>query len=751
MPETTRKVRTTSSLRSSYNPVSSSSSSSPSFERLHPKLRQWIWRQGWQKLRDIQERAIPLVLDGEHDVILAAATAGGKTEAAFLPILSALEGEAGGGIRVLCVSPLKALINDQFERLEQMGSELDVAVHRWHGDVGHHHKRKVLKTPSGVLIITPESLEAMLILRGHRVPGLFRVLDYVVVDELHTFLDTERGRQLQSLLHRVELATRRRTPRIALSATLGDMGAAAEFLRPGRGKDVHVLVSAERGQELRLQVRGSRLTPPGVHDEHAGDPVGVSRHLFETLRGGHHLIFANTRSQVEEYADRLRRYCEQARVPQEFWPHHGSLSRDLREHAESALKDHSRPTTLIATTTLELGIDVGAIESVAQIGPPPSVAGLRQRLGRSGRGGEAAILRVYVLEPRVRAETAPTDAIHVQLVRTLAMIQLLLDRWYEPPEVKKLHLSTLVQQTLSLVAQHGGVRAGDAFRALCRSGPFSQVDASRYAELLYCLGDADLLTQTHDGELVLGLEGERLVEHYDFFAAFTSSEEYRLVAQGKELGTLPIANPVTVDSLLIFGGRRWRIVALDDQRKVIDVIPARGGRVPSFVGQGAALVHDQVRRRMVEAYLSEDVPGFLNAGARELLEEGRANFRRFRLDAEPMLSRGSDTWWFLFRGDRILGTLSLAFRNLGLDVEHEGPALRFTDVSPEDLRRLALELASTEGPDPLDLAAAVKNLQSEKHHGFLSRELLLADYVSRALDVRGAWRALRENLDTPHR
>jgi ATP-dependent Lhr-like helicase len=359
------------------------------------------------------------------------------------------------------------------------------------------------------------------------------------VDELHAFLGTERGAQLQSLLHRVELAIRRRVPRIGLSATLGDLGLACEFLRPAEGAGVLRVESTANGQELRLQVRGYRRTPPRLtpsqiqarqaageavelEDAVAGDAFDIGRHLFEHLRGGHHLIFANARGRVEELADILRRLCDRHGIPNEFWPHHGSLSKELREDAEAAIKDRTQPATAVCTTTLELGIDVGAIGSVAQVGCPPSVASLRQRLGRSGRTGGPAVLRAYIQESQIEPSTPPHAALRVDLVETIAMIDLLLAGWCEPPNLRGLHLSTLVQQVLSLIAQHGAVRADQAWRALCASGPFSAVDNSLFARFLRSLGRHDLIQQDRSGEVVLAAAGERIVNHHSFYAAFTT-------------------------------------------------------------------------------------------------------------------------------------------------------------------------------------------------------------------------------------
>ncbi len=247
-------------------PSRSDPDASQAFGRLHPSLQRWVHEQGWTTLHDAQGRAIGPIADGDRDVIISAATAAGKTEAAFLPICSVLAkaldtaaGEASPdpwaghdpwappsvpppvGIEVLYLSPLKALINDQYDRLEQLCERAEIAVHRWHGDISSSAKRTTMSRPSGVLLITPESLEAQFVNRGTELPTVLAGLRYIVVDELHSFLATPRGAQLQSLMQRVELVVRRRVPRIGLSATLGDMDAATAFLRPTAPSDVVVI------------------------------------------------------------------------------------------------------------------------------------------------------------------------------------------------------------------------------------------------------------------------------------------------------------------------------------------------------------------------------------------------------------------------------------------------------------------------------------------------------------------------------
>ena len=254
-----------------------------SFDSLHEKVRRWIWQQGWEGLRDVQERSIPHLLAGDRDLIIMAATAGGKTEAAFLPIVSRLatDGAAlGGGFQAIYVSPMRALINDQFGRMESLCSELDIEVTKWHGDVSASVKAKVRKRPSGIVLITPESLEAILVRRGRDVARLFRGLSYVVIDEMHVFLTDPRGKQLQSILHRIDIAANVKPTRVGLSATLADEGAARAFLRPLDPGRVEVLPPGSGAPQIKLQLRGYVRPTLQARQLTATEPPRVCRRLF---------------------------------------------------------------------------------------------------------------------------------------------------------------------------------------------------------------------------------------------------------------------------------------------------------------------------------------------------------------------------------------------------------------------------------------------------------------------------------------
>lgn len=716
-------------------------SPSEAFFRLHPSIQRWIYDQGWTELRDAQEKAAAPILDCSGDVIIAAATAFGKTEAAFLPICSRLISAEQSGACVLYVSPLKALINDQSDRMERLCESLDIPVHPWHGDISQSRKREFLKQPSGILLITPESLESLFVNRGTSVAGLFSGLLYIVVDELHSFIGTERGQQLQSQLRRLEDAVGRQIPRIALSATLGDMFLAASFLRPPGGDKVHVIESAASGQGLKLLVRGYRITGLTDHDreedkeepENNGSARAVASDLMKTLRGSKNLVFANSRSQVEKYADLLGRICETERFPNEFWAHHGNLSKEIREDAEAALKDPSRPATAICTSTLELGIDIGTVKSIAQIGTPNSVASLRQRLGRSGRRGEPAILRTYIQESEIDSKSSIEDLLRTELVQTIAMVNLLLARWCEPSGAGRLHLSTLIQQVLSVIAQFGGITPRRAWSIL--SDVFA-ADQGTFLQVLRTLGERKVIRQEPDGTLLLDETGERIVGHYSFYSAFSTPEEYRIVAAGKTLGTLPIDRPLQENSALIFAGRRWRVVGIDEQRKVIEVRPSPGGRVPEFNG-GRGDVHDRVRQEMRAVLVGKDPPSYLDATARELLGEAKAHFSHYGLEYRNIVPNGSETAVFTWRGDRVNDTMSVWFKHLGQIAQNSGAAVRVFACESDTVAALQ-RMASDPPPDPAVLADCVRNKLSEKYDWLLDEPLMNAEYASRKLDVSGA-------------
>ena len=710
---------------------------SSAFDKLARPVQKWIRQQGWHEVRDVQTRAIRAICDSETDLIIAASTAGGKTEAAFLPLISqVLNAPAkGDGFDLLYIGPLKALITDQARRLDDICREAELPVAPWHGDISQSVKTRALKAPKGVLLITPESLEALFIRRSLEIPRLFGTTRAVVIDELHSVLDSERGVQLRSLLKRLEFAIKRSIRRIGLSATLGDMDLARTYLRPEHAEGVELIETEGGAAELRLQLRGY-ITGDKDENVHSATDA-IASHLIQHLRGNDNLVFAGARKSVEIYADRLRELCEGECLPQEFYPHHASLSREHRDFVERRLKDSAKPTTAICTSTLELGIDIGDVTSVAQIGAPFSVTSLRQRLGRSGRReGRPAILRQYAVESRLEPNSSFVDRLRLGLIRSIAMIDLLLEGWCEPPRPEALHLSTLVHQILSVIAARGGASASHLYGILCREGPFRQVTTTIFADVLRALGtpEAGLIEQTESGLLLLGPTGERLVEHYSFYAVFKTPEEFRLVADGRDLGTLPVDNILSPGMMLIFSGRRWLVQEIHDRKKVIIVKPAKAG-VPPVFGGDPGDIHDKVIKRMFEIFEGDTKPVYMDINSLNMLDEARLNYVQMGFRDNSVITLGEHTSIVATRAGTVkTATLALALRSFGFTVErHDGflqaEAGDGTPPLPQALQKIA-------SGEEVDLFANAGNLVSEKFHPYLSNDLLMLDATSSRLAPR---------------
>ena len=723
---------------------------SDAFDRLSRPVQKWVRDKGWSRLRDIQVRGIDTIMDGNRDVIFAANTAGGKTEAAFLPLISQVLDDAGerlevrrSGFDILYIGPLKALISDQARRLSDICDDAGLAVVPWHGDVSASIKTKARKNPSGILLITPESLEALFVKGGAEIPRLFAGTRAIVIDELHTMLGSERGMQLQSLMTRIEVAIGRRPRRVGLSATLGDMRLASAALRQGDGDEVELIEARGGEAELRLQVLGhvqaserKRERAETAQNDCQSCVQLISAHLFKNLRGSDNLVFAGSRNRVETYADRLRRMCEAENLPQEFFAHHANIAKEQRQFIEKRLKDGRLPTSAVCTSTLELGIDIGDVVSVAQIGASFSVASLRQRLGRSGRRADRpAILRQYVIESALDAGSHTADRLRLGLLRAVATIELLLEGWCEPPRIGALHLSTLVHQILSVIASSGGARAETLYGLLCTRGPFKTVDPAVFAQVLRCLGDADagLIEQSANGLLMLGGKGERLVEHYGFYAVFETSDEYRLIADGRELGTIPVDSVLAPGMMIIFSGRRWTVKEVRDSERVILVTASAGG-VPPVFGGNPGMIHDTVVARMFDLLGSGKVPVYLDAGAVSLLGQARTNYRSLRFDRRG-LSRCGEHGALVFtrRGTIATNTLALALRSAGFGVEAHDGLLEVSGAAGE--RDIVNTMQDLSMGKSVELFLANTNLRFEKFDHYLSDDLLQRNALSFRLDA----------------
>ena len=723
---------------------------SSSFDALHPQVQKWVYAQGWPDLRDAQKRAIEPILSADRSVIISAATAAGKTEAAFLPIFSRLlsdlendpeDGKQHHGIQVLCLSPLKALINDQHRRLSDLGAATNISVHRWHGDISSSLKAKILKSPTGVLLITPESLEAMFVTRGTETKRIFDGLRYVVLDEMHDFISTERGAQTQSLINRVELVVRKRVARIGLSATLANMSQGADFICPSDAPNVVLIKSEQGGTDLLMQMRGYLRTQDEDGEDSGEHHIAIAEHIYNKLRGKDNLVFANTRTAVETYADILSSMSATRRVPNEFWAHHGSLSKEIRAEAEAQLKNTTRPATAVCTSTLEMGIDIGSVECIAQIEPPPSVASLRQRLGRSGRRGTSSILRLYVSEPELTDDSDIQDTLRCNIAQTTAMVELMLAGWLEKPDDPGFNYSTLIQQILSTIAQHSGATAQDLYSALCGPGPFHLVTPDRFMRLLRAMAENDLLSQTADGTLLSGLVGGREINNYEFYAAFGTIKEWRLTTAERYLGTIPTEVPMRVGMRMVFAGKRWKVNNVDTTTETVVLEKASGGKPPMF-SSGKPTVSNQVRMTMREVYLSSERYSWMDAQAQAFLTEGREAFQLMDLERNNILPTDTGCIMLPWCGDKALHTLALMFKQIEINANVSGLALEIAGEDTCTTLESISEITGQPEPTPTDLAQFLENREVDKWDWALDETLAVESVGAKLLDVDMAWSVL---------
>lgn len=716
------------------------------YKHLDTRVQKWLFKQGWPDLREIQKKAILPILGGNKDVLISASTAAGKTEAFFLPACSAIS-EMNDGFGILYISPLKALINDQYRRLESLCEMLDMEVTPWHGDSLKSKKSKAKKNPSGILLITPESLESLLVRESGWAKQAFSNLKYIVIDEFHAFIGSERGHHLLSILNRIEHLLGRFNnpiPRVALSATLGEIDKVPYLLRPNQTLPCDIITSSKSQSTLKVQVQGY-VEPFALKADDIRDNAEyqICQKLYELCRGDSHLVFANSRSRTESIAAQLSDFCEQNIVPNEFFPHHGSLSKEIREELEARLQKETLPTTAVCTMTLELGIDIGKVNSVVQVTAPHSVSSLRQRMGRSGRRNSPSILRMLIAENELSKNSNIVDCLRLELIQSLAMIRLLIEsKWFEPADSGLMHFSTLLHQVLATIAQWGGVRADQLFDLLCKNGPFQHTSIKHFKVLLSHMGNAELITQLSSGELVLGVLGERIVGHYSFYAVFKTPEEYRVLIGNKSLGTLPIDSLVMEGQHIIFSGRRWKVVDVDSETKVIRVEKTKGGKPPKFGGEGMS-IHNKVRQEMFKILCEGDYRisvgnhkvDFIDGKAKELFDEAVDYFNHANLKQISIIQHGNSTCIFTWMGDKVINTLVALLTQKGFEAGAYAGVIEVEKSDVNSIEACLTELSQQGFSSNTELAELVIEKKIEKYDEFLPDELLNVGYGCRAFDI----------------
>lgn len=599
------------------------------FDQLHPAVQHHVVNSlGWSSLRPLQDEAIAPILGGEH-VLALAPTAGGKTEAAVLPLLSRIAAESWRGLSVLYVCPLRALLNNLHPRLERYAGFIGARAGLWHGDVGAGERNRIIGDPPEILLTTPESLEAILmsVRRDHN--AFFAGLRTVVVDEVHAFGGDDRGWHLLAVLERLSAVVGRDLQRIGLSATVGEPDNLLHWLTGSSNGPARVVAPPPGGDVL----------VPEVTLDHVGSLGNAATVISKLHRGEKRLVFCDSRAGVEELAVDLRERGVTTYVS------HSSLALDERRRAEEAFAE-ANDCVIVSTSTLELGIDVGDLDRVIQIDSPTTVASFLQRLGRTGRR-----------QGSVRNALFLTTKPEIELVRAAGLLGLWRSGYVEPVVGPPSPHHLLAQQLLALVLQEGSIARSRWTEVVGRLPVFAEMIQSRLGErILDHLIASEMLFDDGFGILSMGPGGEKSYgyRHFlDLTSAFTSSPLFVIRHGNKEIGYLDAVSLLTPDrsfATVLLAGRVWRVSSIDWDRKFAWVEPVDGGGRSKWLGEGQPLsapLCDAIRNVLA----GEDPEGVtLTQRASASLDELRSTFRWVQPGRTAVVGDGSTLAWWTFGG-----------------------------------------------------------------------------------------------------
>jgi ATP-dependent Lhr-like helicase len=620
-----------------------------SFELLSEPIRKFIRDKGWEQLRPIQNAAIIKILGSDENFILSSRTASGKTEAAFLPILSKLNFN-DSGVQVLYISPLIALINDQFYRVEELCKNLDVTVTKWHGEANKTLKDRLIKQPSGIVLITPESLEAMFVNKPFNVRQLFSTLKYVVIDEIHSFVGTDRGTQLKSILSRLEKVNINTYSIVGLSATMSEENKFFEVKAfTGNVEKTKILID-RTAKEINAVFRFFKSKNEELSLE-------LLKDLYIETKDNKVLIFPNSRGRVEEVAVKLKKISDRVKGHSNYFSHHSSVDRGIREYVEYFAKNNNRHNFCIScTSTLELGIDIGSVDEVVQIDATHSIASLIQRVGRSGRkDGESSKLFLY----------ATTKW---SLLQSIACWLLYKEGFIEPPETNEKPYDILVHQALSISKGHSGILLTELIKQLKENSAFKLIELSEIEEILQHLIEIDFLEKLQH-EVIIGINGEQVVNSREFYSVFKTEENFKVINAGNTIGEIPFSPQIIEDENILLSAKIWKIKFVDHKAKKIEVISANDGKKPLFFGSGA-IVHQKIREKMFEVLYSNTEYDFLDETSFDEVEMMRKDFAVFQIDDlqfnRPLQTKEKHLQLFTFTGTKINRTIQLLLNIAGI-------------------------------------------------------------------------------------
>lgn len=610
-----------------------------SVKLLSEKMQERIAEFGWYELTDIQEKTIPLVINSKKHLIIESETASGKTEAVFLPILSLIENNVDymKKVKVLYISPLKALINDQFKRIYKLAEEMNVRITKWHGDVNSNIKKNFLNNPSGILQITPESIEAFMINRPEKIKEVFKGVEFIVIDEIHSFIGQDRGYHLQSLLYRLNKYFDNQPRIFGLSATIDGI----DLIKKWICNDIEKV-------ELVSGLSSSKKTYYNImhfdKPEDSEDEINsmIIEDILKLTENNKALIFCNSREKVEALTYNLNKKLGYKK----FYAHHSYIAKDLREEIENLVKEDEN-VCIISTSTLELGIDIGSVDLVIQLDCTFSVSSLKQRIGRTGRRkNQDRICQIYTEEPE-------------SLLLSATSIELMKQGRVEKPINTTKNYDFLFQQILSIIVENNGIRVEKLIPELNGNPVFSNLDNHSIIILLKDMINKNFISSLDSSsELVLGYEGEKIVHNKNFYAMFEAEEPYEIIYDTKKIGLYDEYK--NINQIVVLSGRSWIVVSTIPENRKIYVEPFDKYVLPRFepnIGERSELV----RNELFNFLNNRIIPNYVNEYAINVIKEYEEPYTRLNLKKSQriIVKSAKEKCCQLFIGDKKLRSIDL--------------------------------------------------------------------------------------------
>ncbi|MHB1483099.1 MAG: DEAD/DEAH box helicase [Saccharofermentanales bacterium] len=731
------------------------------FDRLAPFIQEYIYQNNWEELRGNQVAACEVIFDSDDNLLLSSGTASGKTEAAFLPVLTELYNKPSNSVGVMYISPLKALINDQFKRLELLLLDSNLPVTKWHGDASLTQKNKLIKNPEGLLQITPESLESLITNKRGACLSMFSDLRFVIIDEVHYFMRDVRGLQLLCVLERLKQLTGVNPRRIGLSATLGDISLAKNWLNTGTGRECAAPVIDEGKKRIGLHIErfvNYAEQRDLVERDGSGNVVNVSsgdmgerehyEYLFKQTLDKKTIIFTNSREETEFVIAHLREIALKNKSPDVYRVHHGNVSALLRENTEDEMKSADEKIVTGATVTLELGIDIGSLDQAVQVGAPLNVSSFAQRLGRCGRRGQIPQL-LFTFVESIKINSADIlGPINWEFIRTIAIIELYTkDHWMEPIPPQNHAYNLLYHQTMSCLKSNGEMSPAGLAQAILSLGAFKNIPQEDYRRLLSHLIDIDQLQRTEHGGLVIGREGEKIVNSHKFLTVFLAPEYLLVKDENRTIGTVDKVYPVGVRFAL--AGMSWETVDVNEKSKVIFVKHVPGISVVDWNVDFEAELHTVLVRKIQSVLKTNEAYPYLSERCVERLAEIQYITRNSGL-LDNLVTPLSDTKYAIFPWVGTRQLLTLHYALLQRKIKNKLPWITcvYLEVifsgTKEELENIIADILHSD-IDLYDLPLPDKIQINGKYNEFIPPELLRKQFIEDYLDFEGLKNALCNN------